>query len=103
MATDSLVLLVTGPITRRILPKLCERFHALLQGSRAEVIICDVGTMDPTDAETIDALARLQLTALRMGRRVRFADAPGDLKDLLSFSGLSDVVPCDELPLETGR
>jgi ABC-type transporter Mla MlaB component len=100
---DTVVLLVTGPIARSQLPKLCERVRSLLEGSRAELIVCDVGPMEPPDAETVEAMARLQLTALRLGRRVRFVDASGELKDLLAFSGLTEVVPCDELPLESGR
>lgn len=67
------------------------------------MIVCDVGAMDPPDADTVEALARLQLTALRMGRRVRYVDASGELRDLLAFSGLDDVMPCDEIPVEPGR
>ena len=99
---DALVLLVTGPIPRRTLPRLCERVREVLRASGAEMIVCDVGAMDPPDGETVDTLARLQLTALRMGRRVRFLDASGTLRDLVTFSGLADVVPCDEVPFELG-
>jgi ABC-type transporter Mla MlaB component len=99
---DTLVLVVTGPIARRALPRLCRRVRELLHGSGAEMVACDVGAMDAPDGETVEALARLQLTALRMGRRVRFLDASGELRDLLAFSGLADVVPCDEIPLEPG-
>ena len=100
---DRVVLLVTGPIARRAVPKLCERFHQLLGSSGAEMIVCDVGAMDPPDADTVEALARLQLTAMRMGRRVRYVDASGELRDLLAFSGLDGVMPCDEIPVEPGR
>ncbi|HEX2025641.1 MAG TPA: hypothetical protein VHH92_04530 [Actinomycetota bacterium] len=100
---DTVVLLVTGPIARGRLPKLCQRIRSLLEGSSAELVVCDVGAMEPPNAETMEALARVQLTALRLGRRVRFVDASGELKDLLAFSGLTDVVPCDELPLEPER
>lgn len=57
----------------------------------------------PIDAGTIDAMARMQLTARRLGRRVRLLDASGELKDLLALTGLSDVVPCEELSLEARR
>jgi ABC-type transporter Mla MlaB component len=100
---DTLVLLVTGPVARETLPRLCERVRTLLGSSEAELIVCDVRSIARPDAETMDAVARLQLTALRMGRRVRLLDAAGELKDLLDFSGLSGIVPCDELPLEARR
>jgi STAS domain len=100
---DTLVVVVTGPIARSQLPKLCKRVRHLLERSPAELIVCDVGAMDPPDGETVEAMARLQLTALRMGRRVRFLDASGELRELLSFSGLADVVPCDEPPAEPRR
>jgi ABC-type transporter Mla MlaB component len=100
---DTLVLVVTGPVARETLPTLCERFRVLLESNEAEVIVCDVSSIEQPDAETMEAVARLQLTALRMGRRVRFLDASGDLRYLLALSGLSGIVPCDELPLESRR
>jgi hypothetical protein len=56
---------------------------------------CDVGGIAEPDADTIDALARLQLLALRVGVRFRFSSACEELRDLLALSGLADVLPCD--------
>jgi hypothetical protein len=81
---DTVVLVVTGPIARHQLPRLCDRVRFLLRDSSAELIVCDMGAIDPPDAETVEAMARLQLTALRMGRRVRFLDASGELKELIA-------------------
>jgi hypothetical protein len=56
-------------------------------------LICDVGAVAAPDAVTIDALARLQLTALRVGRRIGLRHASSELQELLDYFGLSAVVP----------
>jgi ABC-type transporter Mla MlaB component len=91
---------MSGPIAQEDVPTLCERIRVLLEGSDADLVICDVGVLDEPDAATVDVLARLQLTARRLGRQVRLLDACGELQDLLSLTGLSEVVPCAELHLE---
>jgi ABC-type transporter Mla MlaB component len=90
-------LVLGGPIGRDDISTLCERVHALLETCDADPLLCDVGALDEPDAETVEALARLQLTALRMGRRVRLRAACGDLLDLLALVGLEDAIPCAEL------
>jgi STAS domain len=69
---------------------LCDRVCALLAGSRASVVVCDVCDVD-ADAVTIDALARLQLAALRHGCRVCLCNASQELRDLVAFMGLTNV------------
>jgi hypothetical protein len=54
-------------------------------------IVCDVGSLPP-DAAAIDTLARLQLTARRLGLEIRFRHASTELQDLLAFAGLRDVL-----------
>jgi ABC-type transporter Mla MlaB component len=87
------VLIIGGPITRADTPELCERARVLLERSEAELVVCDVGALIAPDAVTVDALARLQLTALRLGRRVRLRDACGELQELLGLTGLSESLP----------
>ena len=82
---------VRGPIAEADLPGLCERVCALLEDSGAGVGVCDVRGVDP-DAVTIDALARLQLAARRHGCRVRLRHASSELRDLVAFMGLADVL-----------
>lgn len=48
--------------------------------------------VDP-DAATVDALARLQLTARRLGCRMGVSRAPAALLDLVALMGLSRVLP----------
>ena len=83
---------VHGPIERTDLPGLCDRICGVLETSDATVALCDVSEVDP-DAVTADALARLQLAARRHGCKVRLRNASTELLELLTFMGLSDVLP----------
>ncbi|MBA2461840.1 MAG: hypothetical protein H0V45_08780 [Actinobacteria bacterium] len=58
---------------------------------RSSTIDCDVGAL-LADAGTIDALARLQLTARRLGFEIRLRHASHELQELLAFVGLDDVL-----------
>ena len=91
-APQTIVFVITGPITRADLPGLCERVCALLEHSDAEVALCDVSGVEP-DAVTVDALARLQLAAQRRGCQVRLRHASKELIGLVAFMGLRDVLP----------
>ena len=48
------------------------------------------------DAASVNALARLQLTAKRRGYRVLFRHVSRELRALVSFMGLGDVLPTDD-------
>jgi ABC-type transporter Mla MlaB component len=96
------VLVISGPIDPGHVAWLCERARLLLEACEEDVI-CDVAGVDDPDAATVDALARLQLTARRLGYRVRLRGACGELQGLLLLMGLSEVLPLGpELPLEPG-
>ena len=84
---------IEGPIRRTDLPGLCDRVCGLLQGTRPGTALCDVRGVDP-DAVTVDALARLQLAARRHGCQVRLRNASEELRELVAFMGLEDVVVC---------
>ena len=58
---------------------------------RPSTIVCDVGALVP-DVLTVDTLARLQLTARRAGHEIRLRHASGELRELLAFAGLRDVL-----------
>lgn len=89
----TVVLVVDGPIPRGAVPALCEQVRSLLVTRRADLVTCDVAALAPADATAIDALARLQLTARRLGRAIRLRDAPDELRDLLTLTGLRDSLP----------
>lgn len=81
-----------GRIGREEIGYICGRAGPLLAASEPGLVICDVSLVLDPDAATIDALARLQLTARRLGHKVRIRHASHQLKDLLKFTGLQDVV-----------
>jgi ABC-type transporter Mla MlaB component len=83
---------IWGPVWRDDLPGLCARVCALLERSDADVALCDV-TGIAADAVTVDALARLQLGARRQGCTVRLQNATAELRALVAFMGLTDVLP----------
>lgn len=83
---------VSGPIKQHDLPGLCDRVCALLERSGADLALCDVGGVAP-DAVTIDALARLELAARRHACTVRLCRASDELRELVAFMGLRDVLP----------
>ena len=87
------VLIMLGPIAREDVSAVCERARILLAGCDAGPVPCDVGALGRPDAVAIDALARLQLTARRLGRRVELRRACVELEELLRLAGLDDVLP----------
>jgi ABC-type transporter Mla MlaB component len=87
----AVVFTIEGPIARADLPGLCERVCGLLERSRARLAVCDVGGVD-VDAVTVDALARLQLAARRHGCQVRLRGASDELRRLVAFMGLENVL-----------
>ena len=84
---------LVGPIAPADISGLCERAGTLLESGGAVRLICDVGAVAHPDAVTVDALARLKLTAHRLGRQVGVRNASPELHELLDFMGLSGVIP----------
>ena len=92
IAPGAIVLVVVGPLTPSSILGLCTSLH-LLEGCPGDPVVCDLGMLDRTDAGTVDALARLQLTARRLDRQIRLRHAPRELQELLAVMGLRDVLP----------
>jgi ABC-type transporter Mla MlaB component len=90
---------IRGPIARDDLPGLCKRVCAILERSGAVAAVCDVCGIVP-DAVTVEALARLQLAARKYHCRVELRQASSDLRDLVAFMGLRDVLPVAALRRE---
>ena len=82
---------IRGPIAESDLAGLCDRVCALLGRSAGVIVDCDVHGVEP-DAVTVDALARLQLAAKRRGCRVHLRNASRELRELVDFMGLADVL-----------
>ena len=68
-----------------------KRLFSYMAAPRPSTIVCDVGALSP-DAAAVEALARLQLAARRAGLELRLRRASSELRDLLVFCGLDDVL-----------
>ena len=85
-----------GPVIDRAdIPVLCANLVALLDVTGARLVVCDVGRIVAPDAVTVEALARLQLTARRFGRYLTICRANQELLDLMTFIGLAGVLPVE--------
>jgi len=72
----------------------CERLRALIGACDADVVVCDVGAV-VADLVAVEVLARLRLTAQRLGCRLRLRHASRGLEQMLALCGLCDVLPVE--------
>ncbi|HYU93000.1 MAG TPA: STAS domain-containing protein [Actinomycetota bacterium] len=86
------LLVLRGPIAPQDIPALCRCARELLERSDAELVVCDVETLVAPDAVAVEALARVQLTARQLGRGVRLRHPCHELRELLAFMGLADIL-----------
>jgi STAS domain-containing protein len=85
---------IDGPIDPVNISSLCDRLQALvLDTAGSRQVVCDVADLRSPDAAAIDAIARLQLLARRLGLEICFDGASTELVDLLWLAGLLRVVP----------
>jgi ABC-type transporter Mla MlaB component len=84
---------ISGHVAPADIPALCDRARDLVERSAAKGLVCDVRSIIDPDAATVDALARILLTARRLECRMRVRNASAELRDLLDLAGLSGVVP----------
>ena len=89
---SGIVLFLDGPIARADIPGICERVRAALGQSDADPVVCDVGALVEPDAVAVDVIARLELIARRLGRHIHFRRVCGELEELLTLTGLRDVI-----------
>jgi ABC-type transporter Mla MlaB component len=83
---------------------VCESFASFASSEQDRIIVCDVGAITDPDLATVSLLARMQLTARRLGGAIRLHRAQPRLVELILFSGLAAVLPlAADLSLELGR
>jgi hypothetical protein len=70
---------------------------------RSIVIVCDVSQIVDPDRPALEALARLQLTALRLGVTIQLQNACPVLVDLIALAGLTDVLVVADSGVEVDR
>ncbi|MGY0492181.1 STAS domain-containing protein [Streptomyces sp. WG-D5] len=91
---SSPVVALAGPIRSGDAPRLCERVRAARDGTpgAAPTVVCDVSAVTTADLTTLDALARMQLTARRAGFRIVLRDPPAGLAVILELAGMGGVL-----------
>ena len=85
---SSIAFAVEGRVTRADIPGLCAALALVLEETGGEVVECEVGALVRADASVVEALARLQLVALRRGSRIRLWNASQELCELIDLMGL---------------
>ena len=89
-------LMIGSCISLDDVPGLCIRLHELLSQNGTTSVVCDVRDIIAPDAESVDALARLQLAARRRGGQLRLRNASSQLIELLVLGGLEGALEvCD--------
>lgn len=83
--------IVVGAVTRADVPALCERLRLLVGARHVAVVDCDVRAL-AADVVAVEALAHLQLTARRLGCRIRLRRVSHELERLLELCGLTDAL-----------
>ena len=80
-------------LARADVPAACERLRALIGACDADtvVVVCDVGGV-VADLVAVEVLARLRLTAQRLGCGLRLRHVSRGLEQMLAFCGLCDVL-----------
>jgi hypothetical protein len=70
------------------MPALLDRAERLLQEGHDAPLECDVADTQEPDLATVEALTRVELTAVRMGGGICLRGASVELLELLAFCGL---------------
>ncbi len=81
-------LTLPAPIRRADVPALCVSARDLMVGRLGEVLECDVAEVDGPNLTTVETLARVELTARRLGSGIRLRGASVELLEVLALCGL---------------
>ncbi|MFE2430326.1 STAS domain-containing protein [Streptomyces sp. NPDC059373] len=90
---DTLVLAIGPTLAPADAARLAARLRAVPRGHHPAVVVCDVAAVTEPDLGAVEALAGLQLTARRLGYRIRLRGASDRLRELLALTGLDGVLP----------
>ncbi|MGH2455604.1 MAG: STAS domain-containing protein [Candidatus Limnocylindria bacterium] len=85
-------MVIDGVPDGRELAALCARLQRVLRGGGADEVSCDVAGVTRPDLRLVDALARLDLTASRLGCRLRLRRASPQLCELIGLVGLGRLI-----------
>lgn len=87
-----LTVVLSGRVTTEDVGRLDRRVEVLLEEWLPRLLVCDVAALVDPDLATVDALARLRLTANRRGCDVTLRGVPAELHRLLDLAGLRGVL-----------
>ncbi|MFK4225246.1 STAS domain-containing protein [Streptomyces sp. NPDC019890] len=94
-ATQPIIVRIAGRVSPVDVPRLCEELSARLLGADVAAgvreVICDVGGITDANLAAVNAVACLQLTARRLGGRIRLRNTGPELRALLDLVGLGEV------------
>ncbi|MEU8239690.1 STAS domain-containing protein [Actinoplanes missouriensis] len=82
-------------VGRAEIPALCAALATLLHGREPDVVLCEVAGPGPPGVATVEALARLRLTAQRHGWQLRVHGMTTELHRLIALLGLTATLPAD--------
>lgn len=85
---------IAGSIEPAHVAALCARARRVLVDVDEDPVICEANALR-ADLAAVDALARVALTARRLGRGIELRDATPALRELLLLVGLAEVVRCE--------
>ncbi|MEW2381434.1 STAS domain-containing protein [Micromonospora sp. NPDC047707] len=91
MTPPAISFAVGATLTRADIPARCDDLAEVLRGNDGGVVVCDVSRARP-DVVTIEALARLRVTARRHGWRLVVSGAGAGLLELADLLGLTDAL-----------
>ncbi|WP_433500798.1 STAS domain-containing protein [Sphaerimonospora sp. CA-214678] len=93
MTASAISFAIGASVTRADIPGLCAGLAELLRGRGGGVVVCDVAGVARPGVATVEALARLRLTARRHGWTLVVTGAGPDLLELVRLLGLTDGLP----------
>jgi len=91
---EDCVVMTFTRLARADVPAACERLRALIGACDADVVVCDVGDL-VADLEAVEVLARLRLSARRLGCGLCLRGSSRALEQMLAFCGLCEVLPVE--------
>lgn len=92
VAASGISFTVGAAVARADIPVLCADLADLLRGRGPGIVDCDVAAVATPDLVTVEALARLRLTARRHGWQLVVRGAEPGLLRLVGLLGLADAL-----------
>jgi len=91
-----LVMALQEPLAGQDVPGLCDRLTRGVRATGARTVVVDAAGLGPPGPAALEALARLRLTAGRLGCALRVGNASGELGEMLTWLGLDGVLTGDD-------